>query len=88
LVWDGTTRPTTPSHITALAQCARRHDWNGVLEALDAEPLLINSPRPGSASWYAPLHQAAHGGAPVDVVMRLIALGAGYAMPPASDRST
>jgi hypothetical protein len=81
LVWDGITRLTTPSDVTAearrqLAECARRYDWKGVLEALDAEPLLINSSRPGSSSWYAPLHQAAHGGAPEDVVMRLIALGA------------
>jgi hypothetical protein len=81
LVWDGITRPTTPSDVTAearqqLGECARRYNWKGVFEALEADSLLINSSRPGSASRYAPLHQAAHGGAPVDVVMRLIALGA------------
>jgi hypothetical protein len=37
---------------------------------------LVNTTRPGGSSLYAPLHQAAHGGAPPEIVHRLIGLGA------------
>src|SRR5947207_4253139 len=37
-----------------------------------------------ATSWYAPLHQAAHGGAPPDVVNRLIAVDAWRALRTAS----
>jgi hypothetical protein len=37
---------------------------------------LINTTRPGGSSLYAPLHQAAHGGAPPEILRRLIGLGA------------
>ena len=52
---------------------------------LDAEPQLVNSSRPGSDSWYAPLHQAAHGGAPDRIVMRLLELGAWRGLRNAAD---
>ena len=37
---------------------------------------LINSSRSGGSSLYAPLHQAAHGGAPREIILKLIGLGA------------
>ena len=36
----------------------------------------MNSSRPGGRARYAPLHQAAHGGAPAQVVRRLLEMGA------------
>ncbi|GAB3827713.1 hypothetical protein ACFPIJ_08030 [Dactylosporangium cerinum] len=79
--WDGTTRltsPTSPQVLVRqrLADCAKRYDWPGVFAVLDAEPGLVNAVRPGGASWFAPLHQAAHAGAAVAVVERLVGLGA------------
>ncbi|GAA1551205.1 hypothetical protein GCM10009827_084750 [Dactylosporangium maewongense] len=78
--WDGTTKAGTNKADMArrqrLADCAKRYDWAGVFAVLAEEPGLVNSARPGGASWFAPLHQAAHGGAPVEVVERLVALGA------------
>jgi hypothetical protein len=80
-VWDGTTRLATLPDWAAkarlrLADCAKRYDWQGVFDVLEGEPDFVNSSRPDSDSWYAPLHQAAHGGAPVQVVTRLIEYGA------------
>lgn len=74
--WDGTTSATSPAVRQRLADCAKRYDWPGVFAVLDAEPGLVNSARPGGTSWYAPLHQAAHAGAAVEVVERLVGLGA------------
>jgi len=37
---------------------------------------MVNSTRPGGKSLYAPLHQAAYGDAPPEVVRRLIDLSA------------
>jgi hypothetical protein len=77
-LWDGTTQAKAPGAQVrhALADRAKRYDWPGVLALLDGEPGLVNSARPGGTSWFAPLHQAAHGGAPVEVVERLVARGA------------
>lgn len=76
--WDGTTRATAPAAQARqrLADLAKRYDWPGVLAVLDAEPGLVNSARPGGTSWFAPLHQAAHAGAAVAVLERLVGLGA------------
>ena len=59
-----------------LADHARGYDWDAVLSVLAEHPEFINSTRPGGDSWYAPLHQAAHGGAPVPIVDRLLEAGA------------
>jgi hypothetical protein len=80
-VWDGITRPEDLSHEgqalrNRLADHARSYDWPEVLAILAREPTLINSSRPGGASRFAPLHQAAHGGAPAEVVDKLIEMGA------------
>jgi hypothetical protein len=79
-VWDGITKPETlPPEATAvrqqLADAAKAYDWTRTLELLE-DTRLVNATRPGGHSLYAPLHQAAHGGAPVEVVERLLALGA------------
>jgi len=47
-----------------------------VLAVVGDHKELINTTRPGGTSLYAPLHQAAHGGAPPELVVKLIGLGA------------
>ncbi len=80
-VWDGVTRWKALADREfairrGLADCARDYDWDGVLRILAEHPRLANVSRPGGTSWYAPLHHAAHGGAPSEIVVRLIELGA------------
>jgi hypothetical protein len=81
IIWDGIRKATTQTEEAArrrseLADAARDYKWPRVFELASAHPELVNSCRPGSKSLYAPLHQAAHGGASVEVVRRLIELGA------------
>ena len=79
--WPGITLSRTlnqdlvPSRHT-IADAAKRYDWARLLELLSRHGGMINVSRIDGKAWYAPLHQAAHGGAPVDVVERLIRLGA------------
>jgi len=61
---------------TTLADAAKRYDWSGVFGVLSEHPEYVNAWRLDGPSWYAPLHQAASGGAPIDVVQRLVELGA------------
>lgn len=80
-VWDGIQRLKTLSDSAvairqALADAARAYDWSSVLSILGGNRELVNSARPGSSSLYAPLHQAAYGGAPPDVLAKLLDLGA------------
>ena len=80
-VWDGITRAETLNEWAAsarsvLADAAKKYDWPRVFDILSQHPKFINSCRPGGESLYAPLHQAAHGGAPVEVVHRLLGMGA------------
>lgn len=80
-VWDGITRAEALREDAALsrhalADAARSYNWAVVFELLSAWGELINTMRLGGFSWYTPLHHAAHGDAPVDVVQRLIGLGA------------
>ena len=79
--WYGVTRrePYSDWVLTerdSLADAARAYDWPSVLSLVEASPVLANAWRPGGTSWYAPLHQAAHGNAPESVVVRLLELGA------------
>jgi hypothetical protein len=79
IVWNGIVRPEIAGDIEArnsLADAAKRYDWRRVFALLHEHPDLINTTRPGSSSLYAPLHQAAYGGAPVEIVLKLIELGA------------
>jgi len=80
-VWDGLTRHESLGEDSVrvrqrLAAAAKDSDWTRVLAVLAEHPELVNTTRPGGSSLYAPLHQAAHGGAPVEIVQRLIGLGA------------
>jgi hypothetical protein len=80
-LWDGITRPETLRAEAlrvriALADAARNYDWRTVLRILDEHPELINATRPGGTSRFTVLHQAAHGNAPVEVVLDLVGRGA------------
>jgi hypothetical protein len=81
LCWDGVSRADTTdleglqlrNHIASLA---KGFQWTELLDILSENVRLVNASRPGGRSRYAPLHQAAHGGAPSEVVARLLELGA------------
>jgi hypothetical protein len=79
--WDGlrraaTLRPEALRQRGRLADAARDYRWSLVIDLLRDDPHLVNSTRPDGPSLFAPLHQAAHGGAPLDVVQTLLDLGA------------
>jgi hypothetical protein len=79
--WDGVTKSSTlkPEHATLrlrLAEVARTYQWVAILEILREHPDLANVTRPDGKSLYMPLHQAAHGSAPVEVIEELVRLGA------------
>jgi hypothetical protein len=81
IIWDGMTQSETLGDTLAnarqkLANAARGYNWAHVLAILTEHPEFVNATRPGGRSLYAPLHQAAHGGASVEVVQRLLDLGA------------
>src|SRR5438045_3318871 len=81
IVWDGITRAEalTDSAVTArsaLADAAKAYNWSRVFEIVSEHRGWVNSCRLGGKSLFAPLHQAAHAGAPVEVVHRLIEMGA------------
>lgn len=59
-----------------LADAAREYNWKKVLEILYVHPDLVNATRPGGEALYTPLHQAVHGNAPVEVIQRLLEMGA------------
>jgi hypothetical protein len=80
-VWDGITLLETLRDEAAavrqqLADSAKAYDWSAVLALLARHRDLVNVTRPGGHSLYTVLHQAAHGGAPPNVVEQLLALGA------------
>ena len=81
VVWDGVTQPgvfekETEIARNALADAARTHQWGSVLAILREHPDWVNASRPGGSSLFAPLHQAAYGAAPIEVVEALLELGA------------
>ena len=81
ICWDGIQLLQTLNEDAAkgrseLANAARVHNWSRVFELLGEHPEWINACRPGGTSLFAPLHQAAYGGAPFDVIQRLLELGA------------
>jgi hypothetical protein len=80
-IWDGVRLSSTVAGEwmearAAVASAARDHAWPRLLALLSEHQELVNSSRPDGWSLYAPLHQAAHGGAPVEVVVKLIGMGA------------
>lgn len=60
----------------AIANAAKEYEWDTLLRLLDGDRSYVNTWRLGGETWYTPLHQAAHGGAPKAVVERLLTLGA------------
>jgi hypothetical protein len=81
IVWDGVTQAESLNGwaLTArseLADAAKAYNWPRVFELICEHREYVNSFRPDGKSLFAPLHQAAHAGAPVEVVHRLIELGA------------
>ena len=81
LDWDGITRVEILTEKEAelrqtLADVAKHYQWPEVLEILENRPDLVNATRPGGRSLYAPLHQAANGGAPNIVIESLLKIGA------------
>jgi len=56
----------------ALADAAKQYNWKNTLEILDERPNLINVTRLDGRSLYTPLHQSAHGNAPVEVVQKML----------------
>ena len=81
IVWDGFVRAEGQSQDElrrrhSLADASRKYDWTGMLAILREHTDLANTTRPGGTSLFAPLHQAAHGDAPTDVVAGLVQMGA------------
>lgn len=79
--WDGLTKSSSvkPEYSAArhdLAEAARHFDWPRVLDLVDASSLThVNAWRLDGKSFFTPLHHAAYGNAPVEVVCKLVALG-------------
>jgi hypothetical protein len=81
IVWDGIVGADgldrTDTEVRHnLADAAKRYDWARMMAILREHPTLVNTIRPGGSSRFAPLHQAAHGGAPLEFAEELIFLGA------------
>ncbi|AXF26067.1 hypothetical protein CUJ89_37525 [Burkholderia pyrrocinia] len=81
IAWDGITGADVLGDAQvasrhALADAARNGDWAAMLDLVAKQPALVNATRLGGTSLYAPLHQAAYGGAPPEVVAELLWLGA------------
>jgi hypothetical protein len=80
-VWDGVVSSAVLNESEvrirdSLAEASKSYDWNRVFSVLRDDETLVNTTRPGGSSLFAPLHQAAHGGATAEVVARLIRIGA------------
>jgi hypothetical protein len=71
-VWDELTRPETLGEESVRVRQGLAH----AVKNYNKHQELVNTTRPGGSSLYAPLHQAVHGGAPPEIVHRLIGRGA------------
>ncbi|KAG8152728.1 ankyrin repeat domain-containing protein [Burkholderia catarinensis] len=81
IAWDGITGADVLGDAEvasrhALADAARQGEWATMLDLVAKQPRLVNATRLGGTSLFAPLHQAAYGGAPQEVVAELLRLGA------------
>lgn len=81
ILWIGTTRPESLNDEYAvirfaLADASKNYNWPQVCELIAADRSLANTARPGGSSLFTPLHQAANGGASVEVARQLVDLGA------------
>jgi hypothetical protein len=85
ITWDGVTRadhlPKDVLHQRyRIANAAQQRDWPMLLSLVRLNKGSINAARPGGTDWCAPLHHAASAGAPIEVVLELIELGAWRAL--------
>lgn len=81
VVWDGIVGDDVLHEDAAkvrhqLADAAKNFEWGRLTAMLREQRDLVNTTRPGGTSLFAPLHQAAYGGAPISVVEELLQLGA------------
>ena len=81
IVWDGITKAGTlkdwaAAARSALADAAKAYNWPRMFKLISEHTEFVNSCRPGGKSLFAPSHQAAHACAAIEVVHRLIELGA------------
>lgn len=88
--WDGITksevlRDDEVAVRHKLADSAKEYNWKKTLEILNKRSDLINVTRPDGRSLYTPLHQAAHGNAPVEVVQQMTKMGAWRTLRTADD---
>jgi hypothetical protein len=79
--WDGITtseviREDAVEVRHKLADAAKEFDWEKTLKILNDYPELVNTTRPDGKSLYTPLHQAAYGNAPVNIVQKMLDIGA------------
>jgi len=81
IVWQGVTQsgtfnPEFDEILQEYSNAARNYEWEKVLEFVSKGPEIVNLTRPSGKSLFAPLHQAAHGNAPPEVINSLIEYGA------------
>ncbi len=79
--WDGITRSDSLFEEHArrrkeLFESAKSHRWTELLTSLSEQPKLVNVACPDDTSLYTLLHWAANEGAPVEIVQRMLELGA------------
>jgi len=81
IIWDGITQADALNEAAvkmrhSLSDAAKSYDWPRVFELLAQDISLVNTTRLNGTALYAPLHQVARGGAPVEIAQRLIGFGA------------
>ena len=81
VVWDGLVGDDVLHEDAAkvrnqLTDAAKNFEWGRLTAMLREQRDLVNITRSGGTSLFAPLHQAAYGGAPMPVVEELLELGA------------
>lgn len=87
--WEGATKSSTlkPAYVAeraAVIAAAAAGRWAELLLLCDGGQALVNGWRLDDPTWDAPLHHAARGHAPLDVVMTLIERGAWRTLPNAA----
>lgn len=88
--WDGITKSEVLRNDEVavrhkLADAAKEYNWKKTIEILNKRSDLINVTRLDGRSLYTPLHQAAHGNAPVEVVQKMLDMGAWRTLRNAND---
>lgn len=81
ITWYGFTRTATLNDLfleacSDLSRHAKAYEWSDVFKILEKHPDMVNMPRIGGLALFTPLHHAAHEGASIEVVQRLLGIGA------------